>query len=275
MAIYQLPRLKNEKQFEEFVCDLFNEIEQIGEIRNTQYQLFGVKGQAQKGIDIYSPVSQTVIQCKLKDISKRSATIRKSLMADINADLLATFRLQFEVRRFIVVSTFSDDAPLQEFTLQLQQEAKLPFTLHYWGWDTLCSYAERSDYILKKYFPGHFIKPVKSVKKPPTILPEGALGLDLAKKNYISYLSKRYAEWKQMQLDREGKGEQFHWASHNKSLMNRYHAAGINYIPVTQFDDLQAYLKKKIDNTIFGKSRRAKNITNYSPIEDHAAGIIN
>lgn len=61
MSQYQLPPLKSEKQFEEFVCNLFNEIENTNDYQNTDFQTFGVKGQLQKGIDILSPRTRTVI----------------------------------------------------------------------------------------------------------------------------------------------------------------------------------------------------------------------
>ncbi|HEY0054305.1 MAG TPA: endonuclease [Pedobacter sp.] len=273
MSLYQLPRLKNEKKFEEFVCDLFNEIENTDSFQNTEYQNFGVKGQQQKGIDIFSAKTKTIIQCKLKDIAKKDEVIRKSLIEDIHTDLKKAFDLQFEINRFIFVSTFRDDSALQEFTSKLVEEAKLSFPLHYWGWDTLSKYAEQSETILKKYFPKLSPKPIRAPKRAISTFPEGALGNDLSKKNYISYLSKRYGEWKQIQFNQDGKGEKFNWASHNKSLMNRYHAAGINYIPVSQFEDLANYLKDKIDKTQFGRTRKLKGQRNYSPMEDHILGI--
>lgn len=200
--------------------------------------------------------------------------IRKSLIEDIHADLKKAFDLQFDIKRFIFVSTFRDDSVLQEFTSKLQEEARLPFPLHYWGWDTLTKYAEQHESILVKYFPKFIPKAPKPPKKPVPILPEGSLGLDLHKKNYITYLSKRYGEWKQIQFDREGNGEKFNWASHNKSLMNRYHASGINYIPIAHFDELSEYLKGRIDKTIFGKSQKSKGRRNYSTIEEHTQGIV-
>lgn len=108
----------------------------------------------------------------------------------------------------------------------------------------------------------------------PSALPYGSLGLDLHKKNYINYLNRRYGDWKQIQFDHEGKGEKFNWASHNKGLMNRYHAAGINHIPIECFDDLAEYLKGRIDKTIFGKSQKSKGHRNYSTIEEHVRGIL-
>jgi len=72
MAKYQLPPLKDEKLFEEFICDLFNIIENTNTYNDTDFQTFGVKGQNQKGIDVFSVQTKTVIQCKLKDIRKKT-----------------------------------------------------------------------------------------------------------------------------------------------------------------------------------------------------------
>lgn len=274
MALYQLPRLKNERKFEEFICDLFNEIENTDSFQNTEYQNFGVKGQRQKGIDIYSAKSMTVIQCKVKDLEKKDDVVRKSLIDDIHTDLKKAFDLQFEIKRFVFASTFRDDSVLQEFVSKLREEARLPFPLHYWGWDTLAKYAEQYESILVKYFPKLIPKQKKEPKKSPPPLPDGSLGIDLHKKNYITYLSRRYGNWKQKQFDHEGNGEKFNWQSHNKSLMNRYHATGINYIPIAHFEDLAEYLKGRIDRTIFGKSQKSKGRRNYSTMQEHLQGIL-
>jgi hypothetical protein len=273
MAEYQLPPLKNERKFEEFICDLFNEIEKAENSDHIQFQLFGVKGQQQKGIDIFSPRSKTVIQCKLKDVGKNDDLIRKALIADIHTDLKKAFDLQFEINRFIFVSTFRDDSVLQEFTSKLMNEAKLPFPLYYWGWDTISKYAEQHESILAKYFDKFRPKPAKESKKKAPELPDGALGKDLHKKNYISYLNNRYSEWKQIQFDYDGNGEKFNWASHYKSLMNKYHAAGINYIPVQYFEELAQYLKGRIDKTQFGRNQKSKGKRNYSAYAEHIEGI--
>jgi hypothetical protein len=106
MSTYQLPPLKDEKKFEEFICDLFNEIENTESFHNTEYQAFGVKGQQQKGIDIYSAKTKTVIQCKLKHTGKKDEVIRESLIADVHTDLKKAFDLQFEISRFFFVLPF-------------------------------------------------------------------------------------------------------------------------------------------------------------------------
>ena len=214
-----------------------------------------------------------MIQCKLKELRKKDEVIRKNIIEDIRKDLTLAADLQFAVDKFIFATTFRDDAVLQEFGVQIKQEHNLPFTFEYWGWDTLSKYAEQYESILKKHFPRFMPKPAKAPKKAAVELPDGALGKDLNKKNYITYLSKRYGDWKQLQFDREGKGEKFNWPSHNKSLMNRYHAAGINFIHINHFDDLVSYLSDKIDKTAFGRNHKAKGRRNYSTYEEHVQGI--
>lgn len=271
MAQYQLPPLKNDKQFENFVCDLFNELENTNSYQNTDFQTFGVKGQNQGGIDILSPKTRTVIQCKVKDLRKKDEVIRESLIKDFNADLQRSFQFGIDFERFILVSTFRDDAIIQRHAAVLRDELKTPVAFYYWGWDTLSGYAEQYESIIRKYFPKFMPKPVKAPKKPVIELPDGALGKDLLKKNYINYLIKRYGEWKQLELNKNG--EKFSWASFNKHLMNRYKASGINYIPVIYFEELTTYLHDRIDKTIFRKKRRSDGHRNYSPFEDHSLGL--
>lgn len=271
MAKYQLPPLKDERQFEEFVCDLFNAVENTNSYQNTDFQLFGVKGQSQKGIDILSSATKTAIQCKLKDNRKKDETIRKCLFEEIRLDISKFQLSEITVDRLIFASTYRDDALLQEFVMSLRQEIKLNCILYYWGWDTLSKYAEQYDEILKKYFPNLLPAKPRAIK-PKIELPEGALGRDLFRKNYINYLIKRYGDWKQIELNK--KEERFNWASWNKSIMNRYKASGINYIPFCCFDELVAYLKGRIDRTIMGRTRTAYGKRNYSDFEEHAKGVL-
>lgn len=270
MAKYQFPILKDEKKFEELVCDIFNCMENTDSYRNTDFQLFGVKGQEQKGIDIISSKSKTLIQCKLKDIRKTDDIIRKALYKDIDEDLLKISSIEFKFDRLIFVSTFRDDARLQEYLRIIKDKEDLAYDIYYWGWDKLSEYIEEYEYVRNKYYPEYKPKRPKStsVKEP---LPDGALGKDLAKKNYIDYLKKRYGEWKKQELAK--KNETFNWAGFNKSIMNRYKAAGINYIDTRHFDDLVSYLHDRIDKTILGKVRRSRGQRNYSTFEEMQQGV--
>ncbi len=265
MSKYQLPALKNEIDFEEFISDLFNEIENTESYRNTDFQNFGVKGQNQKGIDVFSLKTKTVIQCKLKSLRRKDESLRIELINDIDSDLNKIKDLDFNFERLIFVSTFRDDTNIQEYVSGLSEANK--FNIYYWGWDTVSKYAEESEVILKKYFPKLFKKP----KTQKVELPEYSLGRDLLKKNYVSYLIKRYGEWKQIELSR--KNEKFNWASFNKHLMIKYKASGINYIHTSHFEDLTNYLKSRIDKTILGKTRINKGQRNYSNLDEHTKGI--
>jgi hypothetical protein len=270
MAKYQLPPLKDEKLFEELTCDLFNFVENTSSYENIDFQTFGVKGQNQKGIDVFSTKTKTVIQCKLKSLGRKDDTIRKNLIQDINNDLEKAKDLKIEFDKFIFTSTFRDDAQIQEYLNLIRKEQNLSFHLYYWGWDSITKHIEESDILLQKYFP-KFIKKSKSVK-PKLELPDGALGKDLTKKNYIDHLKKRYGDWKQIELDK--KGEKFSWAAFTISLSKRYKAAGINYIDISNFDDLSLYLQKRIDGTIMGKINKSKSIKNYSSFEDFSESSI-
>lgn len=268
MAKYQFPPIKNEKVFEELICDLFNCMDNTDSYANIDFQLFGIKGQSQKGIDIISSKNRTIIQCKLKDIRKTDDVIRRSLYADIDSDLARIAEIDFLFSRVVFASTFRDDAKLQEYVNIIKDKNSLPYDIYYWGWDTITQYIEEFEQIRNKYYPNFTPKRAKSVKLE---LPDGALGKDLSKKNYVRYLIDRYGDWKQIELNR--KNEKFNWASFTKSIMKRYKASGINYIDIRHFEDLVMYLQKRIDATIMGKVNRSKKQKNYSSFEEYQKGL--
>jgi hypothetical protein len=53
MPKLQLPPLKDEKLFEEFTCDLFNAMDRQTARRPGDYHIFEVKGQKERGIDLF------------------------------------------------------------------------------------------------------------------------------------------------------------------------------------------------------------------------------
>lgn len=156
--MYQIPPLSNEYVFEDFICDLFNEIE-----KTNNFQNFGVKGQNQKGIDIIftgSTSNRTVIQCKKKDITKSDELNRKALIDDIKSDFEKTKELNFEVKRFILVSTYKNDNKIQEYTSQLSEEGGV--SVEYWGWETIVKALGDCPRVLSKYYP-HFKLEAKEI----------------------------------------------------------------------------------------------------------------
>jgi hypothetical protein len=230
-------------------------------MRGVDFQLLGVKGQSQHGLDVISQNALTAIQCKQKLLRGTDDSIRRKLLADINNDLIKVEEARIPFKRLIFASTFRDDAFIQEFLVTIKKERNYDFTMYYWGWDTITRYTEDYDDIIRKYF-GQFGKSGKKIS-----LPNGALGSDLDKKNYITYLIRRYGDFKQAELKR--KNEKFNWARLNKTIYTKYKCAGINHIPITRFSDLTDFLKFKIDGTIIGKVQKAKGIRNYSSFEEH------
>lgn len=89
------------------------------------FQTFGVKAQNQKGIDVFSTKTKTVIQCKLKSIGRKDEIIRRNLTQDIDADLEKVKDLKIDFDKFVFVFTFCDDAQIQEYLNQVKKEQEL------------------------------------------------------------------------------------------------------------------------------------------------------
>lgn len=262
MVEFQLPLLANSERFEHLICDLFNKLENENSYTNNiDFQRFGVKGQEQKGIDIVSQKAGTIIQCKVKGLKGNDNTVRNKLLIDINNDLAKVENLGFQFNRLIFASTFRDDTHIQEFLNVIKQERNYSFNIYYWGWDTITKNIEQQEEILRKYF-----RQFGKTKQPKPSIPDGAIGNDLMKKNYIHRLIKRYGDFKQEELNKIG--EKFNWAAFNKHISNRYKATGINHIPITRFEELISYLQDRIDKTIMGKAQKSKGYRSYKSFED-------
>ena len=146
--MFQLPPLDDEILFERLILDILNEIE------GNQYQLFGRRGQEQKGIDIVNIRSideRTVIQCKKKDINQENKKISKQLIQDIETDIKKLRGLNFKYTRFILASTFKNDAAIQEYLLSKSDLLEINF--EYWGWETITQYLSKYPNLVTKYYP--------------------------------------------------------------------------------------------------------------------------
>src|SRR5688500_11725005 len=128
---YQLPPLSDENDFERLIRDILRR-----DYNDPGIERFGRKGQAQSGIDGFSPVNPSItFQCKLKDV--RHATddhLRKVILSEMEEELEKTFSLGHRPTRFIVASTFKNDRALQEKANSLSSSIT---TVEYWGWDTI------------------------------------------------------------------------------------------------------------------------------------------
>src|SRR5436190_18947723 len=95
---YQLPPPSDDDQFERLVRDVLRRV-----YDDPGVERFGVKGQAQHGIDGFSPEHPGItFQCKLKDTRYKSDDdLRKTLLTEMEQELAKTKGLATAPRRFI------------------------------------------------------------------------------------------------------------------------------------------------------------------------------
>lgn len=131
----QLPPIKNDEKFEEFIVDLFNDIEDTN-----SYDRYGTRGQKQDGIDIFSTCKKTIIQCKLKTITRSDSKIRKDLITDINTDYLQIIKIlenyPGKFNRIIFATTFKNDTHIHKFCIEKSSRDLL---IEYWCWEKITS----------------------------------------------------------------------------------------------------------------------------------------
>lgn len=120
----------NEDVFEDLVCDLYNSLNP-----QSHYELFGKKGDNQKGIDILSVIKREAIQCKKKDRSRSDSTIKRELRNDFETDILKAMSLEFEINLLIFASTYKNNAGIEEYLQKLKRKLKPKFGVIYIGWD--------------------------------------------------------------------------------------------------------------------------------------------
>jgi len=154
---YQYPPINDESTFEEFVKDIFNCYHD-----DLSFQRYGVKGQKQCGIDIFSKTHKYVIQCKKKDLRKSDKKIRNELIKEINDSIEALKDLSDEIEftDFFIISTAKRDNFIQDYVNKLSKEKE--YNIHFWGWDDLQPHINQK--ICKKYYPHFFSTDKNSIK---------------------------------------------------------------------------------------------------------------
>ena len=94
------------------------------------------------------------------------------------------------------------------------------------------------------------VRMTKSAKRPTTY-PEGCIGANLAKRNYVKYLVERYNHYREADA-RFGRTDRFHYSVLFKNIESKFKAPTY-FIPETRFGELVDYLHDRIDNTILGR----------------------
>jgi len=98
--------------------------------------------------------------------------------------------------------------------------------------------------------------------------PEGCIGFDNIKANYIGHLITRYHEYQEYQLGKE-KMNYAIFPSKLKSEFKVGKSRTIYHVPIGRFDELSQYIQKRIDATILGRIRKSKSQKNYSTFEEY------
>jgi len=106
-------------------------------------------------------------------------------------------------------------------------------------------------------------KETKNVNK----YPDGSIGQDVIMYNYISYLIKRYDEYKEIEFKRTR--QKYHYGVLKKNIMSKFKTGAVYHIPQTRFLELVNYLQGRINRTIIGKTNKFKGHKNYTSLEDY------
>jgi hypothetical protein len=106
------------------------------------------------------------------------------------------------------------------------------------------------------------ITTARAVKLHP---PEGVLGSDAARRSYIKRLVDRYNDFKRSEM-----GEEMDFRVIYRAITREFKCKW-DFVPLTRFDELAAYLQRRIDGTILGKVQKKKGGRNYSTFEEFLA----
>ncbi|SDE84811.1 hypothetical protein SAMN05216464_11037 [Mucilaginibacter pineti] len=150
MPDYQLPPLNDPKLFESLICDLFNENTDI-----PSYKLFGKNGHQQKGIDIFSNHQRSVIQCKLKDLTRNRALLKREFFADVEDTInkLMEHQPTLSYDTLYIVTTLSEDPDFDEYCEAIRLEKGFQPTIIFWGWESIQKKLAKTKNTIKTYYP--------------------------------------------------------------------------------------------------------------------------
>ena len=102
-----------------------------------------------------------------------------------------------------------------------------------------------------------------SSKKIKMNYPDGCIGSDLLKRNYIKRLIDRYNEYKN--ADRNIGN--FKYSIIYKAVEREFKCKW-DFVPISRFEELSLYLQNRIDKTIVGRNNKSRKKKNYSTYED-------
>jgi hypothetical protein len=108
---------------------------------------------------------------------------------------------------------------------------------------------------------------LSKTSKRPDSYPEGCVGANLAKRNYVKYLVERYNHYREAD-SRFGRTTRFHYSVLFKNIESRFKAPTY-FIPESRFGELVDYLHERIDNTLLGRVNNERGIPNYKSFDEY------
>lgn len=95
--------------------------------------------------------------------------------------------------------------------------------------------------------------------------PSGVIASDANLRSYIKRLIDRYHDFKRSEV-----GDEMDFRVIYAAITREFKCKW-DFVPVSRFDELAAYLQRRIDGTILGKVQKKKGSRNYSTFEEYLA----
>lgn len=108
---------------------------------------------------------------------------------------------------------------------------------------------------------------VSKSSKRPASYPEGCIGANLEKRNYVKYLVERYNHYREADA-RFGRTDRFHYSVLFKNIESKFKAPTY-FIPEPRFGELVDFLHHRVDNTILGRMNGKRGIPNYESFDEY------
>jgi hypothetical protein len=143
---YQYEPLGDEYKFQTFLKDLFNAIHAT----NT-FEEYGTKGNAQHGIDVYSPVLKIAIQAKKKDINRSPNSIIRELLSDLSETLEQIKDFPHPVESLFFATTIKKNKEIQNACMAASRNHGT--NVIFFSWDDIQGKLTDCLPVRNKYFP--------------------------------------------------------------------------------------------------------------------------
>ncbi len=111
---------------------------------------------------------------------------------------------------------------------------------------------------------------ISKPKKAGNRYPEGSVGADLIKKNYIDYLIHQYFDFRKAdsRFGAIDHAKKFHHAEIHTSIRKKFKARTF-FVPLHRFEEECQYIQGRIDKTILGKRNIKQGISNYKSFSEY------